>query len=101
MKRHALTEAADASASTLHAVAIDRYSAWLETQPEAVRDWLVSSRFRADVGTIAWLPGDPRSVLAITSSEPLHALGDLPFRLPEGRYRLQSAANDKALSLSL
>src|SRR5215831_7432523 len=64
MKRHALTEAADASASTLHAVAKDRYPAWLETQPEAVRDWLASSRFRADVGTIAWLPGDRKSVLA-------------------------------------
>ena len=101
MKRHALIEAADPSASTLHAVAKDRYAAWLERQPEAVRDWLASSRFRADVGTIAWLPGASKSVLAITSSEPLHALGDLPLRLPEGRYRLQSAATDKALALSV
>jgi len=102
-QRHALTEARDASAVPIHAVAKDRYSAWLETQPTSVRDWLAASRFRADVGAIAWLPSEAvaKSVLAITASEPLYSLGDLPNRLSEGRYRLESAPSGRALSLAL
>jgi leucyl aminopeptidase len=104
MSRHALIEATDATGATLVVVPKNGYAAWLEAESAPVRRWLEGTRFRADVGAITWLPNDagtPDRVLAIANSDPLPALGDLSWRLPEGRYRLEAPwrGHDRLLAL--
>ncbi len=75
---------------------------WCAEQPKAVRDWITSTAFRGDAGTLAWIPTDPSiaksaAALAIVGPDPLYAIGDLPHRLPPGTYRavtLQTASPD-------
>jgi len=82
----------------------DRFDAWRESAPEFVRAWLAGTRFRGDPGAIAWLPDEsqrPRRVLAVTGVEPLSALAELPYRLPEGDYRLEAPWHGDALELAV
>ncbi len=79
--------------TTLVAVAKDDFDRWRDSQTTAVRTWLERIRFKNDVGTIAWLPvaaDGPTRALVITSSDALTAVADLPYRLPEGDYQLES-----------
>ncbi|QWT20133.1 leucyl aminopeptidase family protein [Bacillus sp. NP157] len=56
------------------------------------RQWLSSLGFRPTSGSVAVLPnnagGLSRVLLGVDRSDPLSALGGLPFRLPEGIYQL-------------
>jgi leucyl aminopeptidase len=79
-------------ATMLHAIPKPGYAEWLAAQSAAVRDWLDTTRFRAEVGDLTWLPG--RSVLAITSADALYAIADLPLKLPPGDYALASATSE-------
>jgi leucyl aminopeptidase len=104
MSRHALVELDGTPTTPLITVPKDGYGAWIERAPAHRRAWLEGTRFKADAGAIAWLPDEaqrPEGVLAIVDSEPLSSLADLPYRLPEGRYRLQSEASgvDRHLAL--
>ncbi len=103
MNRHGLIESLPADAALLVAVPKSRIAQWRETQAPDIRQWLDRSRFRGDAGAIAWLPADsePARVLVITGEEPLFALADLPYRLPEGNYQLESSLTGAAAHLAL
>lgn len=103
MNRHGLIESLPADAAQLLAVPKSRVAQWREAQDAQTRQWLDRSRFRGDAGAIAWLPAaaDHARVLVVTGDEPLYALADLPYRLPEGNYRLESALTDSSAHLAL
>ena len=65
---------------------------WRATQDERARAWLDRARFEGKPGHVAWLPdaaGAPERVVAGVGKTPgLATLGDLPYRLAEGDYRL-------------
>ncbi len=85
--------------ATLIACQAGAFKLWLSEQPEPVKSWLWESRFKADAGQWCWLPQDdgPPGVLAIVPDEPDKALADLPFKLPEGSYRLKAGWSGPAL----
>jgi leucyl aminopeptidase len=90
MSDSAIDRETPADAQRLTVLRADEYASWAASQPDTVRRWLEQVRFKADPGQSAWLPtpdGEP-TVLVVTGDEPLRALGDLPYRLPEGTYRL-------------
>lgn len=87
---HEVFTTPESATATIHAVTTTRFEAWLAEQSEATRNWLTTTRFAAETGILAWLPGG-ENVLCIVDGEPLVALADLPFRLPEGDYDLSAA----------
>jgi leucyl aminopeptidase len=69
-------------------------AAWSEAQSEVVRAWLTRQQFEGKPGQFAWLPdgsGAPSEVVAgWDGQDDFGALGDLPYALPDGVYRLAS-----------
>jgi leucyl aminopeptidase len=104
MPGHALLDAPAAASVTVVALTKRQYEGWHGAQSAAVRAWLEETRFRAEVSSLAWLPKDsdaPARLLVIVGDEPLTALADLPYRLPEGDYQLESEWQGAALELAL
>ncbi|MCP5180808.1 MAG: leucyl aminopeptidase family protein [Pseudomonadales bacterium] len=81
------------SATTLHLVDAQALAGWRQTLPPNAQAWLQRSAFTGRAGQFTWLPdaqGSPaRVVVGYDSLDSLTTLGDLPFRLPAGRYRLE------------
>ncbi|MCC7048490.1 MAG: leucyl aminopeptidase family protein [Alphaproteobacteria bacterium] len=69
----------------------------LDREPTRVVAWLESTGFTGAAGQVAMLPGDngrlARVFVGVEGDDLLWALGDLPGRLPAGRYRLDGAAD--------
>lgn len=69
----------------------------------AHRQWLASTGFRPKPGAVVLLPsvkgGIERVLVGVDRTDPLSALGALPFRLPEGLYELapESVIDDREL----
>jgi leucyl aminopeptidase len=86
-------------ASTLRVLRADEYPAWLAEQVPSVQQWLAQTRFTAEAGQFSWLPvnGGAATIVAVVADGPLRALGDLPYRLPEGRYGLDASWPPEAL----
>ncbi|MEO3435418.1 leucyl aminopeptidase family protein [Inquilinus sp. CAU 1745] len=65
---------------------------WLETQERRLRDWVKATGFAADPGAFCLLPaGDgsiARVLAGVAADADLWALAGLPYRLPDGDYRL-------------
>ena len=93
----------NATATTLHVVRAADFVAWSAEQPPTIKQWLTTTNHRGDAGTVAWLPGDGAnaSVLAVVGADPLYALGDLPYRLPQGTYRARGLVQPAAELLTL
>ena len=68
--------------------------AWLVNQPEARRNWVRATDFKAKTCTHRLLPDtDGRLdavLLGVESARDLWAFGDLPSRLPPGDYRIEA-----------
>ena len=77
----------------LEVVATSDYAAWRDAQDANARRWLERAGFAAKAGQFAWLPdpaGHPARVVAgLGERASFESLGELPFRLPEGDYRLR------------
>jgi leucyl aminopeptidase len=58
----------------------------------AHRQWMVSTNFRPNPGAVLLLPDTngviERVLVGVDPSEPIMALGALPYRLPEGTYEI-------------
>jgi len=101
---HAIETLVADTDALLECVTAKAYDGWLASQSDAVQRWLVDTRLRAEPGQLSWLPrvGQAARVLVIVEDEPLRALAELPYRLPEGRYQLVAgAANDGWRKLAL
>lgn len=76
------------------------YASWLASQPEAVRQWLAASKFKAEAGAMRLIPdqlGNIHFVLCCLTDKPnLWCVGGLPMQLPEGIYQLACEDNDFA-----
>ncbi|NJN51967.1 MAG: leucyl aminopeptidase family protein, partial [Gammaproteobacteria bacterium] len=104
MTRHGLVNQTDTSAAALIVVPKPDFDTWRSNQSQLLRDWLESIRFSGDAGALTWLPpaadGGTR-VLVVTGNDPLTAIADLPFRLPVGGYRLESALSGTERELAM
>jgi leucyl aminopeptidase len=108
MSKSLTTNAADAIA--ISTVAKDQFKTWIETQPQADRDWLHANGFKGEAGKFVFLPGaggHPSKVVvgADLKSDPVWALA-LADALPEGHYKVDAkldadAATNIALGWSL
>lgn len=81
-------------ATELHPVLEEQFPAWCEQQDEASRAWMAATGYKAQPGSVCWLPGDgtkPIRVVVGLKSHDLWGMGDLAYRLPEGVYRLAPA----------
>ncbi len=80
----------------IHAVAADRYDAWLADQPARTKSWLASLNFKADAGAYAVLSGEDGAlaavVLGLGRGDDPWVTGALAKALPKGTYRLASVA---------
>ncbi|MEJ2655534.1 MAG: hypothetical protein P8Z69_09645 [Acidihalobacter sp.] len=88
-----LVSAADGTVRLLECVTVDGYDAWLQAQPEAVRQWLADTGFEPKARRYAMLPavdGDARVLALLDGFDDVWGLGDLPHRLPAGCYRLRA-----------
>jgi leucyl aminopeptidase len=69
----------------------------LDREPTKVVAWLESTGFTGGAGQVAMLPGDSgrlaRVFVGTDSDDWLWTLGELPSRLPPGRYALEGAEN--------
>jgi leucyl aminopeptidase len=89
----------------LECVTVDGYDTWLQSQPETVRKWLTDTGFEPKPRRHAVLPdadGQARALIVLECCDDVWALGDLPFRLPQGCYRLDGVADleqQRALAL--
>ncbi|MEX0810028.1 MAG: leucyl aminopeptidase family protein [Dongiaceae bacterium] len=86
------------------------FKAWLKAQPTGVRQWVDGHHFEPKQGDFLVLPA-PRGglggvLLAVGDGADIWSWGDLPSRLPAGRYRIAGnltaeAANAAALGWGL
>lgn len=91
MKSFALADKA-LHAIPLHAVLQREYKAWLGKQPAHVRTWLNDTRFAAEPGRLALVPGKEGKldcVLAVTGDAPdVWSIAHLSTALPLHTYKL-------------
>ena len=91
------------TAATIETVAKPEWAAWRDAQDGVARAWLERTGFNADAGAFAWLPGangEPARLIAgLGDAANTESLGDLPYKLPPGDYRLHriDAPNDRTL----
>ena len=82
------------AAATIETVAKPELAAWRDAQDGVARAWLERTGFNADAGAFAWLPGangEPARLIAgLGDAANTESLGDLPYKLPAGDYRLQA-----------
>lgn len=82
----------NASQAALPVILIPRqqFPAWLSKQKKVVKNWLTTSNFRAETGSICFIPaesGKLSSVLCcIADEKDFWSVGALPFTLPTGVY---------------
>lgn len=83
----------DSRVTAIEPVLIKNYPAWLEAQPEPLVRWLQDSGFKPTHRAHCLLPpyADEASRVLVTleDADDVWGLGDLPYRLPEGDYRLK------------
>ncbi|MFU8817587.1 MAG: leucyl aminopeptidase family protein [Pseudomonadales bacterium] len=93
--------ATDEPVISIRLVRSDEFGAWLEGLPEAARQWVASSGFKARAGQTVWLPdeaGRPGSVaVGWDGGDSLDTLGGLPMTLAEGVYRIDGAVSELQL----
>lgn len=80
------------------------YETWLTQQSEFTKNWLITSKFKPDVGITRFIPtaeGDVSFVLCcVAEFDSLWRVGHLPFALPEGVYQfIAEAAHRDAYAL--
>lgn len=67
------------------------FSAWLELQTTQTKDWLSTTHFQAEAGSVRLIPDTngklSRVVCCVADPENLWGVGGLPFSLPEGLYK--------------
>jgi len=84
----------------IHAVAADKYDAWLADQPARTKSWLASLNFKADAGAYAVLSGDDGAlgavVLGLGRGDDPWVTGSLAKSLPKGTYCIASIAGGPA-----
>ena len=83
---------ASSAAVPIHAVATDKYEAWLADQPKTLRAWLGAVNFKADAGNAVTVAGEDGAVSAVIlglgRGDDPWVTGSLPKTLPKGVYRL-------------
>lgn len=88
-----LTATREASAIPVRPLTSEGLAMWSRLQPTAVQTWLNALGFRADPGTVAFLPGAggaPSAVLAgMEALDHVWSYAALPALLPAGHYRLE------------
>ena len=79
-------------AITIETVAKPAFAAWRDAQDGVSRAWLERIAFKANAGAFAWLPGangEPARLIAgLGNAANTESLGNLPYNLPPGDYRL-------------
>src|SRR4051812_26743365 len=87
---------AGTSGVPIHAVALDKYDAWLAEQPARSKAWLASLTFKAEAGAYAAISGDNGAlqsvVLGLGRGDDPWVTGALAKALPKGTYRIASVA---------
>lgn len=72
-------------------VAQKKFSEWLDLQTVQTKDWLTSTNFKAEAGSVRLIPDANgklgRVICCVADSENLWSVGNLPFALPEGLYK--------------
>ncbi len=83
-----------ANAIPIHAVAGDRYDAWLATQTPRLRAWLAAVNFKADAGNATVVSGDHGAIAAVVlglgRGDDPWVTGNLAKSLPKGNYAFAS-----------
>jgi leucyl aminopeptidase len=83
------------SAVPVALVAKVRLEAWLGKQDAAVRRWCKTAGFEAKPGQVLMQPGRDgslaRVLVGVDPADGLWAVGDLPSRLPPGRYKIEGS----------
>jgi len=83
----------------LHVIEKGHYNSWLESQPEAVKQWLNASGFSGSGHSV--IPAPDGSVAAalcvVESTEDFFACGHLSSSLPAGTYHPEQAHSDESL----
>ncbi len=91
----------DGPRTAIQIIEASEFEAWQSDLSAQSRSWVTRQQFAAKNGQFAWLPDDqgaPDSVVVgWDGEEAFTALGNLPFRLPEGVYELASPVSDQQL----
>jgi len=81
-----------ANAVPIHAVAGDKYDAWLAAQTPRLRAWLAAVNFKADAGNVTVVSGDDGAIAAVAlglgRGDDPWVTGNLAKSLPKGTYVL-------------
>lgn len=78
------------TATPIALVSVKAFPAWLEQQSAATQQWLTTSGFKPEVGSMRMLPNEQqqfaRVICCIAEKDPMWGVGQLPMQLPEGSY---------------
>ncbi len=84
-----------APATDIHIVAAPALKDWRGAQDALTQEWLDAAAFKADANETLRLPDAAgrlaRIVAGLGPAPSIESLGSLPFKLPEGDYRLRGA----------
>lgn len=74
------------------------FEKWFKTQDAFTKEWLLTTKFRNDVGAYSLIPsnkGKLKAVLCIINTEKnIWSVGQFPFLLPQGCYELEVNKKD-------
>ncbi|MBV8802737.1 MAG: leucyl aminopeptidase family protein [Gammaproteobacteria bacterium] len=74
------------------------YAQWIKKQDACTQNWLTTSKFRGEAGSISQVPNKSGQLAAIVfcinDFTNMWSVGGLPFLLPEGQYIFQLADKD-------
>lgn len=86
--------AADARTIPIIPIETAVFSAWLSTQPAAMRNWVDSAGFLAKPGSVSLVAGNDGALssvlLGVDDHQGLWSYAALPKSLPAGRYRIDA-----------
>lgn len=92
---------ADSGAATLVPMTEATFANWRNGQARDVRDLVEGAGFGAKVGQIAWLPGATKVLVGVGDGTDPMVAGDLPYRLPERNFHLDTNGDADAASWAL
>ena len=91
----------DTPAMPLTLVRTAGFDSWSAELGATARSWVTRAQFTAKSGEFAWLPGPDGEPIELVvgwdGKDDLATLGGLPFKVPEGVYRITTVVSDLQL----
>jgi leucyl aminopeptidase len=80
------------------------YTQWLSKQSNVIQEWLTSSQFRTEPGSVSLIPGASGKlefiICCIADKNSFWSVGNLPLTLPDGNYHFEATESSELFAMA-